>query len=290
MKGDNTNDFPAKVLLFGEYTALLQSDILAVPLNKFYGTWKFNPGIDNSSLVSLARYLTHSRYSELFQKDVFLDDIKKGLYFDSGINPGYGIGSSGALAAAVFDSYYKQKYGNLNDIKEILASIESFFHGTSSGIDPLVSFTRKGVFFSKNKISLIDSPYRGTNHFYLLDSGIKRSTSHFVKIFNDKRNNTAFLNNALNPLIRLNNEIIKLYLNNSDENVFTIFRDISHIQFDFFKEMIPEKLLPLWEKTLSLPDIKIKLCGAGGGGYFLIITKTENLPGFLSEKFGIIKL
>jgi len=281
--------FPAKVLLFGEYTALLQSDILAVPLERFQGSWKFKRGTDNKVLVSLGRYLEKSAFSGLFDRDLFLKDLEHGLYFDSDIKPGFGIGSSGALSAAVFYRYYRHEYATLEKLKEILASIESFFHGTSSGIDPLVSYMHKGVYSAKNKITVVDPAYNGKNYFSLLDSGIRRSTGKFVAIFKEKQKNPVFLKKALMPLTKLNNTIIKEYLDKKDENVFELFHKISQIQFDFFKEMIPGKLLDIWEKSLSLPDMKIKLCGAGGGGYFLIVSKDKRLPGWVKEQFEIIE-
>src|SRR5690242_20746449 len=37
------------------------------------------------------------------------NDLNKGLYFDSSIPQGFGVGSSGALVAAIYDQYCKNK-------------------------------------------------------------------------------------------------------------------------------------------------------------------------------------
>ena len=44
-----------------------------------------------------------------FRLDELKRDIDKGMYFDSSIPQGYGVGSSGALVAAVYDKYANDK-------------------------------------------------------------------------------------------------------------------------------------------------------------------------------------
>jgi mevalonate kinase len=70
------------------------------------------------------------------------------MYFDSSIPQGYGIGSSGALVAAIYDQYATDKITVLENLtqekllklKKIFGRMESYFHGTSSGLDPLNSY------------------------------------------------------------------------------------------------------------------------------------------------------
>ena len=74
--------------------------------------------------------------------------MKDGLYFDSSIPQGYGVGSSGALVAAIYDKYASDKITVLENLtrdkllklKSIFSMMESFFHGKSSGLDPLNSY------------------------------------------------------------------------------------------------------------------------------------------------------
>ena len=74
--------------------------------------------------------------------------IEAGLYFDSSIPQGYGVGSSGALVAAIYDKYASDKITILENLtrekllilKSIFSKMESFFHGKSSGLDPLNSY------------------------------------------------------------------------------------------------------------------------------------------------------
>ena len=62
-------------------------------------------------------------------------DLDRKLYFDSSIPQGYGVGSSGALVAAIYDRYAVDKISKeeaiapqkLAEIKRVFANMESFF-------------------------------------------------------------------------------------------------------------------------------------------------------------------
>jgi mevalonate kinase len=58
------------------------------------------------------------------------------MYFDSTIPQGYGVGSSGALVAAIYDKYAQDKSRfsrthsrKIITVKNIFSQMESFFHG-----------------------------------------------------------------------------------------------------------------------------------------------------------------
>ena len=58
------------------------------------------------------------------------------------------LGVSGALVASIYDKYAQNKITVLENLtrekllqlKEVFAQMESFFHGKSSGLDPLNSY------------------------------------------------------------------------------------------------------------------------------------------------------
>ena len=54
-----------------------------------------------------------------FDLDQMASDISKGMYFDSSIPPGYGVGSSGALVAAVYDRYALKKVTVLENLTRL---------------------------------------------------------------------------------------------------------------------------------------------------------------------------
>src|SRR5699024_1889521 len=102
-----------------------------------------------------------------FDVEALQADIEKGLYFDSSIPQGYGIGSSGALVAAIYDKYATNKItilenltrDKLNKRKAIFGEMESFFHGQSSGLDPLNSYLSLPILInSKENIEMAGIP------------------------------------------------------------------------------------------------------------------------------------
>ena len=142
--------FYSKILLFGEYGIIEDSKGLSIPYNFFNGALKIaeNPTLEskksNNILADFYSYLKHLDELDL-DLISFEKHIKKGLYFDSSIPKGYGVGSSGALVAAVYDKYSNNKITVLENLtrekllvlKSIFSKMESFFHGKSSGLDPL---------------------------------------------------------------------------------------------------------------------------------------------------------
>ena len=149
--------FYSKILLFGEYGIIKDSKGLSIPYNFYNGALKIDENKSdktkdsNSNLKRFADYLNSLQIEqpELVSFDIesLNADISKGMYFDSSIPQGYGVGSSGALVAAIYDQYAQDKITVLENLtrekllklKSIFGEMESFFHGKSSGLDPLNS-------------------------------------------------------------------------------------------------------------------------------------------------------
>src|SRR3990167_3789440 len=103
--------FYSKILLFGEYGIIQDSKGLSIPYNFYNGALKSdeNPTEEakksNESLVKFVAYLKklQTEQPELvtFNIEVLQNDVNNGMYFDSSIPQGYGVGSSGALVAAI---------------------------------------------------------------------------------------------------------------------------------------------------------------------------------------------
>ena len=75
-----------------------------------------------------------------FNHKLLEKEIGDGLYFESSIPEGYGLGSSGALVAALYHRYAKNgqvssrsstSKTDIPQLKSDLAILESWFHGTS---------------------------------------------------------------------------------------------------------------------------------------------------------------
>ena len=147
--------FYSKILLFGEYGIIKDSKGLSIPYSFYNGALKKE---DNPSATALQSNIKLKDYVDYlitidaeivtFDIDKLKDDVASGMYFDSSIPQGYGVGSSGALVAAIYDKYAFNKITVLENLtrekllklKEIFSAMESFFHGKSSGLDPLNSY------------------------------------------------------------------------------------------------------------------------------------------------------
>jgi mevalonate kinase len=204
--------FYAKILLFGEYGIIKDSKGLAIPFNSYQGALKMS-SLDsqvardsNDSLRKYANYLGNLDSSIVeFDLDKLNQDIDNGLYFDSSIPQGYGVGSSGALVASIYDFYSKDKITVLENLtknklillKSVFALMESYFHGKSSGLDPLNSYLSLPILInSKENIEPagIPSQTEGKGAVFLLDSEMIGETEPMVNLFMKKMKQEGFRN------------------------------------------------------------------------------------------------
>lgn len=262
--------YPAKVLLFGEYTILAGSRALAVPIEKWYGQWQRAASPDHT-LLELADYLDESALSERFDTESFRSDISKGLCFHSTIPQGYGLGSSAALTAAVYDNYVQSNpNGSLEDLRNDLALVESHYHGHSSGMDPLVVYRNAPILHENGGFSEVDIRDDAERPaMFLLNSGIGRFTAPLVALFKSRLAEPQYVEGVLNPLIKDVDHAIGYFLSGQWELFYQHLSLISAVEFDRFKEMLPEPIEFVWRQVRSSPNLCLKLCGAGGGGYFM---------------------
>ena len=277
--------FYSKILLFGEYGIIEDSKGLSIPYNFFNGALKIT---DSSNEESKKSNVVLSQFSAYLKTtDINLDfnsldkHIEKGMYFDSSIPKGYGVGSSGALVAAVYEKYANNKITVLENLtrekllvlKAIFSKMESFFHGKSSGLDPLNSYLSIPILIkSKNDINVTGIPSqksKGSGAVFLLDSGQTGSTAPMVNIFMEKMKKEGFRNMLNSQFIKHTNICVDSFLNGDINNLFKSTKKLSQVVFDNFKPMIPKEFHDLWEKGIDNGSYFLKLCGSGGGGYIL---------------------
>jgi mevalonate kinase len=272
--------YPAKVLLLGEYTILNGSKALALPYKNFSGKWSYEVNDSEaraSSQKSLRSFLDHSAEEYIDLKQL-RSDLDKGLWFDSTIPQGYGLGSSGALIAAIHQSY-ALLHGNLQEERLSLAHLEDHFHGSSSGLDPLVSHIQKPLLIhSFDQVETLESPLN-LKGFFLLNTGKPRQTGPLVSIYQDKLKDPEFKKGCANVLAKEVNFAIEGLSKGDTSNLFHHLWLISKFQWDFFPEMIPTQMRGIWTKGLESGDFVLKLCGAGGGGFLLGYSEKYDLSG-----------
>jgi mevalonate kinase len=264
--------YPSKLLLFGEQTVLQGSQALALPLLKFGGKWaisadktlQYNLGDFNLYLKNLVETgeiaLNTEGVSEM---------LVQGLYFKSNIPNGYGVGSSGALVAALYDVFCTDKTDDLLELKAILGKMESFFHGASSGFDPLICYLKKPVLIKKDKDLAVLEGVKNDISLFLLDTGISRKAENMIKLFAEKSQNPSYKDLVMNDLVPNIDDAIAAFLQNQPSLLFETVHKISFFQYRFFEEAIPLSFKNVWLEGLSSDVYKLKLCGSGGGGFIL---------------------
>jgi mevalonate kinase len=278
--------YNAKILLFGEYTVTLGSGALAIPYGKCSGYWDYGTGHESSKqgLRKLAAFVAQSpELNAKYNLTAFTEAVENGLYFNSNIPSGYGLGSSGAVVAAFYDtySYFKNREPAL--LKHELALLESAFHGASSGIDPLVSFLNVPVLIGDSHEICTPVMQKREYNVFLIDTGISRQTGPLVSSFKSRLNEDNDFKNAVEQLSALNKTAIQAYIKGDPISLFADFDAISRIQYDFFGEMIPSPFRKLWKTGLASDTFKLKLCGAGGGGFLMgIVRDRHKFPDELS--------
>lgn len=283
--------FYAKILLFGEYGIIENSQGLTLPYSFYKGTLKFSDlksefeKKSNQQLLKFANFLSTTELPENFKinTSLFIQEINKGLFFDSNIPQGYGVGSSGALVAAIFDRYSEQKYDaetiskeELISLKAVFATMENYFHGKSSGIDPLICYMNLPILIenkeSVNKVELPESNAQ-KGAIFLLDSGAVGETGPMVQIFFEKMKTEGFRKTLKEEFIRYNNACIEAFLKKEMNPFFKNLKNLSLWAYEHFRPMIPENTFNAWKKGLDTNAYYLKLCGSGGGGYILGFTK-----------------
>jgi mevalonate kinase len=278
--------------LFGEYGIIKDSKGLSIPYNFYNGALKITDvntpfaKDSNAKLFNFYDYLKNLNSSIVnFNLDKFHSDLKLGMYFDSSIPEGYGVGSSGALVAAVYDYYANNKITVLENLtrekllklKDIFSTMESFFHGKSSGLDPLNSYLSIPILINSKKdikVTGIPSQQRdGEGAVFLLDSGEVSTTAPMINIFMEKMKKDGFRKMLNNQFIKYTNSCVEDFLNGDLSSLFQNTKKLSKVVFDNFKPMIPNKYHSLWQKGIDNDSYFLKLCGSGGGGYILGFTK-----------------
>lgn len=280
--------FYSKILLFGEYGIIKNSKGLSIPYNFFKGGFKLGD-LNNQEVKKSNNNLRLFKdfISKLDNTIVAFDlnkmdnDLNMGMYFDSTIPQGYGVGSSGALVAAIYDRYAQNKITVLENLtkekilvlKHVFSEMESYFHGKSSGLDPLNSYLSLPILMhSKNKVETTWIPsqfYNGKGAVFLLDSGESSDTAPMVEIFFESMKNKEYSKIIKEDFINTTDNCVDDFLKADFKSLFLNIKKLSKVVLKNFKPMIPEDFHSIWAKGIESNDYFLKLCGSGGGGYIL---------------------
>lgn len=287
--------YHSKIILFGEYSMIFDATALMIPLRRFSAQWRNVSHADEGAMASNASLQRFADYLSTLEETInildlqqFNSDLQSGLYLDSDVPSGYGLGSSGVLVAAVYDRYALQKNDDLLQLKTLFGKMESFFHGSSSGIDPLQCYLGKPFRISAEGVNLLPEDFISDDiHAFLADTGKKSNTKPLVQYFKSKREDPEYLGAFQSDYVPCVQACIDCLLSGQKTQFFTSLRQLTDGQLKFLRPMITDNSIDLF---LERPDFNIgfKISGSGGGGYVLGFTDDVEKTKVFLEGYDLI--
>jgi mevalonate kinase len=234
----------------------------------------------NHQLFQFYKYLTRpgDPKSQIIDFERFHLDLEQGLSLQSTIPAGYGLGSSGALVAAVFERFARHLPSGeeiatdegMSRLKTVFSEMESFFHGRSSGFDPLVSFLKTPLLLRSGGVpeltSLSQDFSAGGSGIFLLDTRQTGKTAPLVKSFLNKFKPEGKITEEGKTLTGMVDNLVHSFLDFSDDRFWKSMKLFSHKQVEEFSPMIPEGFFSIWAEGIETGLFYLKICGSGGGG------------------------
>jgi mevalonate kinase len=270
--------YPGKLLVFGEYVILLGAPALSAPITLFSGHWKQDASLPYAE--NLLRFAASDAAMAVagFNASALEKDVHAGWRFASNIPQGYGLGSSGALVAGLYDRYGTQPLSDPSALLEVFARMESHFHGQSSGMDPLTSYLNVPLQTGPARManSMTWSPW---NHAppraFLLDTELPRQTAPLVARFQTLMRDANFRHQIEQAWMPAHLAAMEAWVLGETALFWPAVRSLSKIQFELADFLIPEAVRSIWLEGLRSERFILKLCGAGGGGFILGFERPE---------------
>ena len=286
----------SKVILFGEYSMIFDATALMIPLKRFSAQWQLpqsrNLAASLPSNQSLKRFREYVSDNEALAHTIDLQSLTKdlddGLFLASNVPSGYGLGSSGTLVAAVYDRYAVQKTDDYLQLKSLFSLMESHFHGSSSGIDPLQCYLGKPFKITPKNVEILkDGLFNNDIHICLIDTKIKSNTKPLVNHFKAQRENPDFLSRFHTEYLPYVNACIETMISGDKDLFFKSLKQLTKGQLEFLRPMITDNTLDLFTMDFS-SNFGVKISGSGGGGYVLGFTDNVQKATDLLKDFEVI--
>lgn len=300
MKEAIGHTIPAKVMLVGEYGVVTGGSALTVPFHTFHARIRDARQVPSGKQEEASRSLAYLKqlfaYIESLPGNAFhappdLPFFKENLerfWMEMTIPTGYGLGSSGAVSAAIYRLFFPgADLLELAQQKQDLALIESYFHGKSSGVDALTCYRDTPLYFKADgTIEPVDfhpGQIPGGYRFFLLDSGIRYETGPLVKRFLEQLKDPGFEQAVREEYLRLNQQLIETLLGYRQADPAMLVSLISGFQWLHFRPMIPPSEEERWIQGQVSHEYYLKLNGSGGG-FMLGITHGDSMD-ILEERW-----
>lgn len=291
---ESNNLIYSKIILFGEYSMILDSKALMFPFRKFFAQWQ--NGQDNvakfsrKSILNLVEYLEKdAELRELIDTKSVRNDLNQGLYLLSNIPSGYGLGSSGALVAALWQRYATRTIGDFLELKRVFGRMESFFHGSSSGIDPLQCYIGKPFVINRDGVHILPDDYVNSGiEIGLIDTKTKSETGPLVRHFREMLGNAAYKSRFENEYLPCLSSCMDS-INAGGKSFFGNLNRLTELQNELFAPMITPDTRHLFATQYDF-HFGVKILGSGGGGFVLCFTDDKRMASNLLSKFDVIWL
>lgn len=282
MKRMTGETYSSKIMLVGEYGVVLGGSALTIPFTKFHARVRHTSDIPGGKEQEAAQSLQYLKALYTYIRDLpaplfhakpdlelFSAELEN-YWLEMTIPTGYGLGSSGAVSAAIYDLFFTgSRMKTVLQQKEDLAQIESYFHGKSSGVDALTCYKGSPLYFRE------DGNIEGANfnpleiplgyRFFLLDSGERYDTGPLVKHFLSQMEDPEFESSIRSEYLVINQKLIEALLGFQDVDPGLLFRVLSDYQLKHFREMIPPAMTEPWIEGQVSNEFYLKLSGSGGG-------------------------
>src|SRR5699024_10127281 len=151
-----------------------------------------------------------------------------------------------AKAKSFKDDLKELTFLKLKELKKSLGNLESYFHGVSSGLDPLSIILNEPILYrSTQDIATTKLPPPSTekdNVIFLLDSKYPRTTARMMRLFNNLHSKKAFKEKFNQHVKENNNEAILNFLENDTDSFYHSMYNLSDFQLKYMKDFFPEPL------------------------------------------------
>jgi D-glycero-alpha-D-manno-heptose-7-phosphate kinase len=254
---------------------------------KLYTYTSLHQDVNGFNNLDQQYLLSYSKFEKCSEVSEIKNELIKGVFETLRFNPiklslnadvfslGSGLASSSSYIINLVSSYYYLKgleMDNMN-ICRVANHVESKINPLNGYQDTygcglpgfkLMEFDQYG----NVKTTAIESPIFDEFDFYLIYTGVKRKSTDILKTLNVTRSKL---------LLREVDGMYEALQNDDYDSFFKKFKNSWRKKKNTSDSILNTKLLQQMDKELSKQRnvLAHKLCGAGGGGYFLVIVKKD---------------
>lgn len=167
--------------------------------------------------------------------------------------------------------------------------MESYFHGSSSGVDPLSIYLGEPLII-RNNTCIMPGPNgafcNNKLQVFLIDTMQQGETRIHMTHFKNQMKHAFYQEWFKDLYIPMVNRTVEEWMNGMLKES-TIFA-LSQEQFSFLQSMIPSTYDEVWLKGIDEGLYALKICGSGGGGMLLGFTDNMNATrDFLKKSYNL---